>query len=83
MAGVINDLQVLTTPAKKTIVSIGVGQEHALARWVRIKKAKNGARLLELPVKEQTLDTEFDEEAQKEEEKGQGNDEDGFLVFSR
>ncbi|KAG2188406.1 hypothetical protein INT44_001159 [Umbelopsis vinacea] len=79
IAGVINDLQILTTPAKKTILSLGVGQELTLGRWIRMKKAKNGARLLELPVK--TLDTELEEKDREEEDQADG--EDGFLVFSR
>jgi ribosomal RNA-processing protein 9 len=79
IAGVINDLQILTTPAKKTILSLGVGQEMNLGRWIRMKKAKNGARLLELPVK--ALDTELEEENREEDQAADG--EDGFLVFSR
>ncbi|GAB5587293.1 pre-rRNA processing protein [Umbelopsis nana] len=82
VVGVINDLQILTTPTKKTILSAGVGQEMSQGRWIRLKKAKNGGRLLELPVKETTLDTELEEEHRKADDE-QGNDEDGFLVFSR
>jgi ribosomal RNA-processing protein 9 len=78
VAGVINDLQILTTPAKKTILSLGIGQELTLGRWIRLKKAQNGARLLELPVK--ILDTELEEEVREEQ---QDDGDDGFLVFSR
>ncbi|KAG2186266.1 hypothetical protein INT43_002704 [Umbelopsis isabellina] len=81
IAGVVNDLQLLTTTAKKTLLGVGVGQELSLGRWIRMKKAKNGARLLELSVKDNTIDTELDDE--KSQKDDLGDNEDGFLVFSR
>jgi ribosomal RNA-processing protein 9 len=81
VAGVVNDLQLLTTTAKITMLGVGVGQELSLGRWIRMKNAKNGARLLELSVKDNTIDTELDDEKSQKEDLG--DDEDGFLVFSR
>ncbi|KAI8062246.1 WD40-repeat-containing domain protein [Gongronella butleri] len=47
--GVINSLQVKTlVPQNRTYLIIGVGQELARGRWMRLKKAKNGTRIIEL-----------------------------------
>ncbi|CAI2173766.1 5163_t:CDS:2 [Funneliformis geosporum] len=49
MIGFINSLQFVTTVIdEKTFLLVGVGQEHRLGRWQRIKKIKNGWRLIEL-----------------------------------
>ncbi|CAG8473665.1 8460_t:CDS:2 [Ambispora gerdemannii] len=39
-----------TTRATTTLLIAGVGQEHKFGRWERIKKARNGWRMIELPL---------------------------------
>ncbi len=52
MIGFVNSLQFVTTIVDgKTLLLAGIGQEHRLGRWQRIKKVKNGWRLIELPLK--------------------------------
>ena len=52
MAGFINSLQFVTTAVdEKMFLLAGVGQEHKLGRWQKIKKVKNGWKLIELPLK--------------------------------
>ncbi|ORX63067.1 WD40 repeat-like protein [Hesseltinella vesiculosa] len=47
--GVINSLQVKTiASSNRTFLVIGVGQELSRGRWLRLKKAKNGTRIIEL-----------------------------------
>ncbi|KAG0345832.1 pre-rRNA processing protein [Podila humilis] len=62
MIGVVNDLQ-LYQPimSKRTIIVAGVGQEHKLGRWLRIKEARNGLRIVEVSSKSKQV-----EEAEEE-----------------
>ncbi|CAH1760014.1 246_t:CDS:2 [Entrophospora sp. SA101] len=43
--------KMITTTKGKTYILAGVGQEHKLGRWLRLKKARNGWKLVELDVK--------------------------------
>ncbi|KAF0362034.1 WD40 repeat-like protein [Gigaspora margarita] len=52
LIGFVNALQ-FATIEDKTFLIAGVGQEHKLGRWKRIKNARNGWRLMELPLKSQ------------------------------
>lgn len=52
MIGFVNSLKFATTVIdEKVFLLAGIGQEHRLGRWQKIKKAKNGWRLIELPLK--------------------------------
>ncbi|CAG8480050.1 3418_t:CDS:2 [Acaulospora morrowiae] len=51
MIGFVNTLQFMTSMDNKTYLLAGIGQEHKLGRWKRIKKARNGWRLIELASK--------------------------------
>lgn len=50
LAGFINSIQV--TPSGRMAV-VGVGQEHRLGRWERIKEGRNGVHLIPLPMPEE------------------------------
>ncbi|CAG8773751.1 8989_t:CDS:2, partial [Racocetra persica] len=50
LVGFVNALQFVTIE-NETFLLAGVGQEHKLGRWKRIKNARNGWRLIELPLK--------------------------------
>ncbi|RHZ84819.1 hypothetical protein Glove_74g184 [Diversispora epigaea] len=55
MIGFVNALEFMTTTVdNKTYILAGIGQEHKLGRWKRIKKARNGWQLIELPLKTQS-----------------------------
>ncbi|CAG8791069.1 3121_t:CDS:1, partial [Gigaspora rosea] len=54
LIGFVNALQ-FATIEDKTFLIAGVGQEHKLGRWKRIKNARNGWRLMELPLKSQNI----------------------------
>ncbi|CAB5389885.1 WD40 repeat-like protein [Rhizophagus irregularis] len=51
MIGFVNSLKFATVIDEKVFLLAGIGQEHRLGRWQKIKKAKNGWRLIELPLK--------------------------------
>jgi len=52
MIGFVNSLQFVTTVSdEKTFLLAGIGQEHRLGRWQKVKEAKNRWRLIELPLK--------------------------------
>lgn len=53
MIGFVNALEFITTVDNKTYLLAGIGQEHKLGRWKRIKEARNGWRLIDLPLKAQ------------------------------
>lgn len=64
----VNDLQ-LYQPAmsKRTVIVAGVGQEHRLGRWLRIKEARNCLRIVELAGKSEEAQDGEDEEEEEEE----------------
>ncbi|KAG0050765.1 pre-rRNA processing protein [Gryganskiella cystojenkinii] len=65
--GFVNDLQLYQpSMSKKTLLVAAVGQEHKLGRWLRIKEARNGLKIVELTAK--SKDTEDDEDDDDEEE---------------
>ncbi|RIA85384.1 WD40-repeat-containing domain protein [Glomus cerebriforme] len=54
MNGFVNSLRFVTAVVdEKTFLLAGIGQEHKLGRWQKIKKVKNGWRLIELPLKKE------------------------------
>jgi ribosomal RNA-processing protein 9 len=62
----VNDLQLYQpTLSKKTLLVAAVGQEHKLGRWLRIKEARNGLRIIELAAKSKDSDdgSQDDEES--------------------
>ncbi|KAI9237241.1 MAG: WD40-repeat-containing domain protein [Podila humilis] len=69
MVGVVNDLQLYApTMSKRTFIVAGVGQEHKLGRWLRIKEARNCLRIVALSGKSEAQDGDKDEEEEEEEE---------------
>lgn len=64
-----NDLQ-LYAPimSKRTFIVAGVGQEHRLGRWLRIKEARNCLRIVALSGKSETQDGDENEKEEEEEE---------------
>ncbi|KAF9177443.1 pre-rRNA processing protein [Haplosporangium sp. Z 767] len=67
MIGVVNDLQIYQpTLSKKTLLVAAVGQEHKLGRWLRIKEARNGMRIVELTTK--SKDAKQEEESEDDEQ---------------
>lgn len=48
--GFINSLEIKTVfPSNRTLLIVGVGQEPRYGRWMRLKKAKNCIKVIELP----------------------------------
>ncbi|KAG0208604.1 pre-rRNA processing protein [Mortierella sp. NVP41] len=69
MIGVVNDLQLYQpTLSKKTLLVAAVGQEHKLGRWLRIKEARNGMRIVELAAKSKDSDEASQEDDNESDE---------------
>ena len=64
-----NDLQLYQpTLSKKTLLAAAIGQEHKLGRWLRIKEARNGMRIVELTAKSKDSDDASQDEDKSEDD---------------
>ncbi|KAF9955037.1 pre-rRNA processing protein [Mortierella alpina] len=69
MIGVVNDLQLYQpTLSKKTLLVAAVGQEHKLGRWLRIKEARNGLKIVALAPKSKDEAQEGSEDGAEDED---------------
>ncbi|KAF9950039.1 pre-rRNA processing protein [Mortierella alpina] len=67
--GVVNDLQLYQpTLSKKTLLVAAVGQEHKLGRWLRIKEARNGLKIVALAPKSKEAEQEGGEDDAEDED---------------
>ncbi|KAF9571577.1 pre-rRNA processing protein [Mortierella alpina] len=69
MIGVVNDLQLYQpTLSKKTLLVAAIGQEHKLGRWLRIKEARNGLRIVALASKSKEVEQAASEDDAEDED---------------